>query len=163
MKTTKEYLLQLINGEEAAFVSVLEALPADKLDWQPDPKAATARQRASQIAMEGEQMGDIFEKGVIVFDPAAMPSYASTAEMVTILKAGFARAKDVIAKMSDTDWDAEAKMVMDGKDAWKTTKGDMGLGFMLDMIHHRGQLSTYIRPMGGKVPSIYGPSADTME
>jgi uncharacterized damage-inducible protein DinB len=33
---------------------------------------------------------------------------------------------------------------------------------MLDAIHHRGQLSTYLRPMGGKVPSIYGPSADTM-
>ena len=31
----------------------------------------------------------------------------------------------------------------------------------LDAVHHRGQLSTYIRPMGGKVPSIYGPSADT--
>jgi uncharacterized damage-inducible protein DinB len=31
---------------------------------------------------------------------------------------------------------------------------------LFDLIHHRGQLSTYIRPMGGKVPSIYGPSAD---
>jgi uncharacterized damage-inducible protein DinB len=31
---------------------------------------------------------------------------------------------------------------------------------LFDMVHHRGQLSTYIRPMGGKVPSIYGPSAD---
>jgi uncharacterized damage-inducible protein DinB len=30
-------------------------------------------------------------------------------------------------------------------------------------VHHRGQLSTYIRPMGGKVPGIYGPSADTRE
>jgi uncharacterized damage-inducible protein DinB len=28
-------------------------------------------------------------------------------------------------------------------------------------VHHRGQLSTYLRPMGGKVPGIYGPSADT--
>jgi uncharacterized damage-inducible protein DinB len=33
---------------------------------------------------------------------------------------------------------------------------------LLDGIHHRGQLSTYLRPMGGKVPAIYGPSADTM-
>ena len=32
--------------------------------------------------------------------------------------------------------------------------------FFFDAIHHRGQLSTYIRPMGGKVPSIYGPSGD---
>jgi uncharacterized damage-inducible protein DinB len=33
--------------------------------------------------------------------------------------------------------------------------------FFFDIIHHRGQLSTYVRPMGGAVPSIYGPSADT--
>ena len=33
---------------------------------------------------------------------------------------------------------------------------------LLDAIHHRGQLSVYIRPMGGKVPSIYGPSGDDM-
>jgi hypothetical protein len=163
MKTTKEYLLQLIDGETPAFVKVLEALPADKMDWKPDPKAATAKERASQIALEGDQMGDIFEKGVIVYDPAANPSYASTAEMVLVFKAGMARAKDAITKMSDADWEGDAKMMMGGKEAWKTTKGDMGLGFMLDLIHHRGQLSVYIRPMGGKVPSIYGPSADTME
>jgi uncharacterized damage-inducible protein DinB len=33
--------------------------------------------------------------------------------------------------------------------------------FFFDAIHHRGQLSTYLRPMGGTVPSIYGPSADS--
>ena len=38
--------------------------------------------------------------------------------------------------------------------------GDLLWLFLLDGIHHRGQLSTYIRPMGGKVPSIYGPSGD---
>jgi uncharacterized damage-inducible protein DinB len=39
--------------------------------------------------------------------------------------------------------------------------GDLLWFFFFDAIHHRGQLSTYIRPMGGKVPSIYGPSADS--
>ena len=41
-----------------------------------------------------------------------------------------------------------------------TVGGLMWLAFF-DAVHHRGRLSTYIRPMGGKVPSIYGPSADT--
>ena len=36
----------------------------------------------------------------------------------------------------------------------------MLFGFLFDAIHHRGQLSSYLRPMGAKVPSIYGPSAD---
>jgi len=163
MKTAKEYLLQLIDAETPAFVRVLEALPADKMDWKPDPKALTAKERASQVAMEGDQIGDIFTKGVLVYDPSMKPSYASTAEMVATFTAGMAKAKAAIATMTDADWDSDAKMMMGDKEAWKTTKGDMGLGFMLDLIHHRGQLSVYIRPMGGKVPSIYGPSADTTE
>jgi uncharacterized damage-inducible protein DinB len=44
--------------------------------------------------------------------------------------------------------------------AWETSLGDMLFGFMFDAIHHRGQLSSYLRPIGAKVPSIDGPSAD---
>ena len=43
----------------------------------------------------------------------------------------------------------------------KDTVGGLLWLALFDAVHHRGQLSTYIRPMGGKVPSIYGPSADT--
>ena len=42
----------------------------------------------------------------------------------------------------------------------KDTAYEMAWGFLLDQIDHRGQLSTYLRPMGAKVPAIYGPSAD---
>jgi uncharacterized damage-inducible protein DinB len=38
--------------------------------------------------------------------------------------------------------------------------GETAWDFLLDAIHHRGQLTAYIRPMGGKVPSVYGPTAD---
>jgi uncharacterized damage-inducible protein DinB len=43
---------------------------------------------------------------------------------------------------------------------WEDTIENFVWGFLFDAIHHRGQISTYLRPMGGKVPSIYGPSAD---
>ena len=36
----------------------------------------------------------------------------------------------------------------------------MAWGFLFDIVHHRGQISTYLRPMGSTVPQIYGPSAD---
>jgi uncharacterized damage-inducible protein DinB len=45
--------------------------------------------------------------------------------------------------------------------AWEGAAGEIMWGFLFDKIHHRGQLSTYLRPMGGKVPAIYGPSADS--
>lgn len=50
--------------------------------------------------------------------------------------------------------------MVDGVLLFEETYGGMLWGSLLDMIHHRGQLSVYIRPMGGRVPSIYGPSAD---
>ena len=50
--------------------------------------------------------------------------------------------------------------MMGGQEVMKATGYDNAWGFLLDMIHHRGQLTTYLRPMGSTVPQIYGPSAD---
>ena len=47
-----------------------------------------------------------------------------------------------------------------GQQIMNETASDNAWGFLLDIIHHRGQLSTYLRPMGSTVPQIYGPSAD---
>ena len=52
--------------------------------------------------------------------------------------------------------------MFDGKPAGADTVEQYFWGFLHDMIHHRGQLTVYIRPMGGKVPGVYGPSADEM-
>jgi uncharacterized damage-inducible protein DinB len=51
-------------------------------------------------------------------------------------------------------------MMAGEKVEWETTREKMAWGFLLDLIHHRGQLSVYLRPMGGRVPPIYGPSGD---
>ncbi|HZV12602.1 MAG TPA: DinB family protein [Candidatus Kapabacteria bacterium] len=51
-------------------------------------------------------------------------------------------------------------LMPDGTVVWEATLGNMCWGLLHDAIHHRGQLSSYLRPMGAKVPSIYGPSAD---
>jgi uncharacterized damage-inducible protein DinB len=57
-------------------------------------------------------------------------------------------------------WETPIKFMFEGKEVMNAPVYDMAWGFMLDQIHHRGQLSTYLRPMGAKVPQIYGPSAD---
>jgi uncharacterized damage-inducible protein DinB len=47
-----------------------------------------------------------------------------------------------------------------GQEIMNETGYENAWGFLLDIIHHRGQLSMYLRPMGSTVPQIYGPSAD---
>lgn len=61
----------------------------------------------------------------------------------------------------DSSWDHPAWLI-EGKEeiVLKYTVGGLLWIALFDSVHHRGQLSAYIRPMGGKVPSIYGPSAD---
>ena len=66
-----------------------------------------------------------------------------------------------LAKVDEAGWEKKGRFLMGGDaPAWEDTLGAFVWGFLFDSIHHRGQLTTYLRPMGGKVPAIYGPSAD---
>jgi uncharacterized damage-inducible protein DinB len=65
-----------------------------------------------------------------------------------------------IAKLDEAGWEKKGRFLMGDAPPWEESVGAFVWGFLLDLIHHRGQLTTYLRPMGGKVPSIYGPSAD---
>ncbi len=161
MKNVKEYLIEKLDAELPAFISVFEALPADKLDWKPDPKSKTAKELASQMAQETGQIAEIITTGKIDFNASTFKTYSTSAEMVTAFKEGVEKAKTQLSTMNDSDWDADATLTMNGQNPWTTKRGEMAWGFLFDLIHHRGQLATYIRPMGGKVPSIYGPSADS--
>ena len=57
-------------------------------------------------------------------------------------------------------WERKVPFTFEGKEIMNETGYGNAWGFFFDQIHHRGQLSTYLRPMGSTVPSIYGPSAD---
>jgi uncharacterized damage-inducible protein DinB len=63
--------------------------------------------------------------------------------------------------LDDDSWRHQAWLLEGSKEILlKDTVGGLLWIALFDMVHHRGQLTTYIRPMGGKVPSIYGPSGD---
>ena len=66
-----------------------------------------------------------------------------------------------LRSLDDDGWNHQAWLIEGDRDILlKNTVGGLLWIALFDFLHHRGQLSTYIRPMGGKVPSIYGPSAD---
>ena len=59
--------------------------------------------------------------------------------------------------MDDAAWDKKAQFYYQGKMVSEQPAGQFLWFILFDVIHHRGQLSAYLRPMGGKVPAIYGP------
>jgi uncharacterized damage-inducible protein DinB len=153
-----KFCLARRNAEQAAFVKVLKAVPENQLDYRPDPKARTAMQLAWTIAAEEASLVSILDTGRTEWKDEAPPVKVS--DVVALYERSFAAVNEKLAKLDETAWKKPAQMLMGGKAVWETTVDDFVWSVLFDMVHHRGQLSTYLRPMGGKVPSIYGPSAD---
>ncbi len=63
-------------------------------------------------------------------------------------------------RLDDELWNRKAKLLVSGVPVIEATVGDLFWMALFDAVHHRGQLGVYLPPLGGKVPSIYGPSGD---
>jgi uncharacterized damage-inducible protein DinB len=156
--TKTEFCIATRKAEFPAFVRVLKALPQSRLDYRPDPKARTAAELAWVIADEEAQLLNLVETGVVDWKEAKPPS--SVDEIAAAYEKNANAVTARLEKLDEAGWQKNGKFLVGGQPVWETTIDGFVWGFLLDAIHHRGQLSTYIRPMGGKVPSIYGPSGD---
>ena len=152
-----DFFIATWDSEMPAFGRVLRALPGDRLDYRPHERSSAAGYLAWQLVVEQRALSDLAEKGVYQWDMSGKP------ETIDGIVAAWDEAtnnlRQRLAGLDETRSAAEVKIMM-GEQGWSNSLGKMLWSFLLDMVHHRGQLSSYIRPMGGKVPSIYGPSAD---
>jgi uncharacterized damage-inducible protein DinB len=154
---TRDYCIVRRKAEAPAFVRVLKAMPQDKLDYRPDPKARTARELAGVIVSEEKALLSLLDTGTI--DWKDEPPAATVAELVADFERHSAQVNERLERLDDAGWQKQGRFLMSGG-AWEQPVSEFVWLFLFDAVHHRGQLSTYLRPMGGKVPSIYGPSAD---
>jgi uncharacterized damage-inducible protein DinB len=156
--SNREFYSKRWEPEVPAFVRVLRALPADKLDYKPHERSTSAGDLAWQVTEELRVLTAVDDGGVINWESRPRPGTLD--EIVAAYEENVTNHRAKLATLDDARWDGEGRFLFGGHEAWKSTIGDIFWGFLFDAIHHRGQLSAYIRPMGGKVPSIYGPSAD---
>jgi len=155
--TNKEFYLKILKEESPKFRKAIEALPEDKHGHKVHEKSREAGNIAAQLALQWKAISGILTNGAPDFNPHEMGPQ-SKADMLSKFDEGMARLQANAEAISDQDWDnGEASM----GEMWKDKKGNMAWGFLFDAIHHRGQLSTYLRAMGAAVPAIYGPSADS--
>jgi uncharacterized damage-inducible protein DinB len=157
--TSRELFIKTALAEQKAFANVLKAVNQKKWDHRPDPVTRTAKSLANQLAIQPMAIAQIVKTKKS--EMGKMPEFKSVAAMVKALNAGFAELKKAMAKIKDKEWETTTITMKFPGGEWKDSLEMMSWGFLLDMIHHRGQLSTYLRSMGGKVPAIYGPSADS--
>lgn len=148
--------MKVLKDEAPRFKKAIEALPEDRHSHKVHEKSREAGNLAAQLAVQWKAICGILKNGAPDFNPHDMENQ-SKADMVSKFEQGMASLEKEVLEISEADWEnGEASMGPD----WKTKKYDMAWGFLFDAIHHRGQLTTFLRAMGASVPSIYGPSAD---
>jgi hypothetical protein len=157
VKNTREYYLDCYGAEKPKFIRVMAAVPPDQAGYRPHPRSSSAADILWLLACELHDACELVDRGEVgvVVSPAP-----SVEESIAAYERNAKEFEKRITKVDDARWDDKARMLVDGHVVWETSLGDMLFGFLFDAVHHRGQLSSYLRPMGAKVPSIYGPSAD---
>ena len=157
--TEKDMFLSTWETEFKTTLKVLKAYPADKLDLKPAEKSKSARDLAFTFA--GEQgIVDMVMKGKIDFS-GPQPSAPNTLnEIITMYESATKGNMQRVKAMTEADYNSMIGWFVAPKTPGQVRKADVLWITLMDMVHHRGQLSVYLRMAGGKLPSIYGPTAD---
>lgn len=125
----------------------------DGATYKPDPRSRTAQEIAWQIVCEEKMLIDAMETGNVAWAPPEMP--ASMKDVAAAYDEQASRLAERWKALPAERWGGKLDFFGTARDA-----AGMAWSFLFDIVHHRGQISTYLRPMGATVPQIYGPSAD---
>ncbi len=156
--TNLEFCRARRKAELPTFSRVFKAIPAGASDYRPDPRSRTAAELAWLLACSEAALVGLLDTGTVEWKEEKPP--ARLADIVSAFERNAAAVDERLARLDDAGWEKKGRFLMGDSPAWEDTIGQFVWGFLFDSVHHRGQLTTYLRPMGGKVPSIYGPSAD---
>jgi len=154
--TLRDFYLKRAKAEFPVFLKVLKALPED-LSYKPHERSPSAEQLVWTVTNELKALNDVVDTGKSEWENIKPPSRD---EMIRMYERWSTELLDKVAALDDASQERNAQFLYEGTVVMERPLVEFLWDFMFDAIHHRGQLSAYIRPMGGKVPSIYGPSAD---
>ncbi len=152
--------LPTLKTEHQTTKRVIEAVPLDKGDYRPDPVSKSALELAWHIAASEKRFHAGVCAGAFDFSPVNRPeTVRNSADIAAWFDETFAANLEKLQRLGD---DQLAKAV-DFRGMFQLPAVSFLQLSLSHTVHHRGQLSTYLRPMGAKVPSIYGESYDATQ
>lgn len=158
--TEKDMFLQQLERECQTTLKVLRAYPPSEGDLKPHERSMSARELAWMFALEQIALADSAIMGKL---DMSQPRPAPPANFVDVIPAFEKASRETamrVAKLSDEELNQSMKFPSGPGTMSDMRRMDVLWLSLMDQIHHRGQLSVYLRMAGGKVPSMYGPSAD---
>lgn len=144
---------------------VLEQVPPDSRDWRPHGRSMAFGYLADLVATMPSWLALLIERDELDIaprdEPAFRPSESRTrAEFLEALTRSAAQARKALTSTDDTFLQTPWMLLVAGRVMAERPRHEMIRDTINHWAHHRGQMTVYLRLMGAKVPSIYGPSAD---
>lgn len=158
----RERFLQALAKEHDRTMRVLRAYPPDRLDVKPDVKGPTAADTAWKLYLGETLMVKALTTGFDWSRPSGGPPKppASMAEIADGVDKEYHRVVETVRSLEDHHLDETVQFFVAPKTLGDYAKIDFLWFILFDHVHHRGQLSVYLRLANARVPSIYGPSGD---
>ena len=159
-KVVADYLLVNFEHEMQTTLRVIAAVPADQPGYAPDPTSKSALPLVRHIVLDEEWFLNSIADGQFSAPPKDSDDSSgirTLQEAAAYYQSKMPAALDRVRGMSGE----QLSKLIDFFGMAQLPGVDVLALALKHSVHHRGQLSTYIRPMGGRVPGIYGPSADS--
>jgi uncharacterized damage-inducible protein DinB len=148
--------LPWIRNEHPLTTRIIQAIPVDKGDYRPDAISRTAFELAWHIASAENRFLDAVASGEFNFSSTRPDWIQNSADVAK----WYAETFDANIKRLETSSNEQLVKIVDFRGIRQWPAVVYLVSGMSHTIHHRGQLSQYLRPMGARVPSIYGMSYD---
>ena len=164
MKMTDWFLAEL-ESEAAKSRRVLEQVPPGKRDWKPHERSMQLGYLSDLIANIPSWVGMAITRDELDIAPKDGPSQRpaplnTSAELVAALDKAVATARQALQSTTDVHLETPWRLLAGGQLAFEQPRHQVIRDTFLHSAHHRGQMTVYLRLLGSKVPSVYGPTAD---
>lgn len=162
-----ESMLPEFDHETATTRTLLARVPETKAEWKPHAKSMSLGHLASHIAHIPRWASPTLERTEFDLNPPGgsdlqTPPFDSLARVLERYDAGVSAAREILARTSDGDLMVQWTLKNAGRSMFSMPRASVFRSFVMNhAVHHRGQLSVYLRLLDVPLPSIYGPTADT--
>src|SRR5688500_4060754 len=163
--TMTEWFLAELESEAAKSRRVLEQVPSGKREWKPHERSMELGYLSELVANIPSWVGMAITLNELDIAPKDGPQHKpaplnTSAELVAALDKAVAQAREALQKTTDAPLETKWRLLAGGQLALEQPRHDVIRDTFLHSAHHRGQLTVYLRLLGSKVPSVYGPTAD---
>jgi uncharacterized damage-inducible protein DinB len=160
--TVIDAIVHEFEQESATTRRLLQRVPSDQFAWKPHPKSMSLGQLAMHIAQgPGFLIGWAAADSTELPDSSGPSEASSVEQLLTTHDQGVDNVKNTLGRLGESGLQGMCKVTKSGTTLFEMPKKAVVRTLVLNhVVHHRGQLSVYLRLLNVPVPSIYGPSAD---